>query len=157
MTIFKTKKFIVCATAVMLASGAFAVQADDDTGWYAGIGWSRLDGNFKDVDDLDFDDSDDTFQIKGGYMFTDVFGIEAGWLDLGDYRGGSGIKIDADAFWLAGVANWSVAEQFDLYAKLGAFFVEVDSDQVIPGRGAFKENETETELGGGVGAEWDLV
>ncbi len=156
MTIFKSKKIVVSATALLLASGAFAVQADDDTGWYLGAGVTRLDANFKDIDDLDFDDSDNAFFIKGGYMFNDIIGLEGGWLDLGDYEGGSGIKVDADAFWLAGVANWSVAEQFDLYAKLGAFFVNATSDQFIPGIGQISDDDDKTELGGGIGAEWDL-
>ena len=156
MTVIKTKKIIAGATALLLAYGAHAVQADDDTGFYAGIGASRLDANFQDVDDLDFDDSDTAVQLKAGYMFNDILGVEGGWLDLGDYEGGSGIKVDADAFWLAALANWSVSDRWDLYAKLGAFFIDAKSDQVIPGRGAFNKNETETELGGGVGVEVDF-
>ena len=41
MTILETKKIIVGATALVLAFGAVALHADDDTGWYLGIGASR--------------------------------------------------------------------------------------------------------------------
>ncbi|MDH3638872.1 MAG: porin family protein [Gammaproteobacteria bacterium] len=156
MKLSKTKKIIVGASAMLMVSGAQVVQADDDTGWYVGAGVSRLDADFKDVDDLSFDDSDNTAQIKGGYMFTDIFGVEAGWLDLGDYEGGSGVKIDADGFWLAGVANWSVSERWDLYAKLGVAIVDATSDQVIPGIGPVQNNDTEENIFGGVGAEVDF-
>lgn len=156
MRVSKTNKIIVSATALLLALGSHALQADDDTGWYVGAAATRLDANFKDIDDLDFDESDTTWYIKGGYMFNDILGLEGGYLDLGDYEGGSGVKVDADAFWLGGVANWSVAEQFDLYAKLGAFFVNAKSDQFIPGIGQVRDDDDKTELAGGVGAEWDL-
>ncbi len=156
MTILETKKIIVGATALVLAFGAVALRADDDTGWYLGIGASRLDGNYQDVDDLSFDDSDTAVQLKGGYMFNDIFGVEGGWLDLGNYEGDSGIKVDADTFWLAGVANWSVSEKVDLYAKLGAFFINAKSDQFIQGIGQVADDQDNTEFGGAIGIEWDF-
>jgi len=156
MTILETKKIIVGATALVLAFGTFALRADDDTGWYAGVGISRLDANYQDVSDLSFDDSDNSFQLKGGYMFNDVFGLEIGWQDLGDYDGDGGITVDADTFWLAGVANWSVSEKVDLYAKLGAFFVKATSNQVIPPVGPVRDDQDNTEFGGAIGIEWDF-
>ena len=156
MTIAKTKTIIVGATALVLALGTFPLRADDDTGWYAGVGISRLDANYQDVSDLSFDDSDNSFQLKGGYMFNDVLGLEIGWQDLGDYDGDGGITVDADTFWLAGVANWSVSEKVDLYAKLGAFFVKATSNQVIPGFGPVRDDQDNTEFGGAIGIEWDF-
>jgi hypothetical protein len=156
MKILEDKKIIVGATALALGLGTFASHADDDTGWNAAIGISRLDANFKDTDDGSFDDSDNTVQLKGGYMFNDVFGLELGWMDLGDYQGDGRIKIDADGFWLVGVLNWSVANQIDLYGKAGAYFIKAKSDQVIPGFGAIREDQDNTEFGGALGAEWDF-
>ncbi len=156
MTILETKKIIVGATALVLAFGAVALHADDDTGWYLGIGASRLDANYQDVSDLSFDDSDTALQLKGGYMFNDIFGLEIGWVDLGTYEGDGGITVDGDTFWLVGVANWSVAEQVDLYAKLGAFKVGATSDQFIPGIGPVRDDQDNTEFGGAIGIEWDF-
>jgi OOP family OmpA-OmpF porin len=131
-------------------------SADDDTGWYAGIAVNRLDADFEDRSDLDFDDSDDTASIKLGYMFNPWFGLEGGYLDLGDYTGGSGLSIDADAFQFAGVLNWEVVGILDVYGKLGAFFVNADSDQFIPGFGRVEEDDDATEAYAGIGAELDF-
>ena len=149
-TLFKT----TILTAAMLAFGT--AFADDDTGWYLGIGVAALDSDFDDVDDLTFEDSDTTAQLKGGYMFNDMFGIEGGWVDLGDYKGGSGIEVDANAFWLTGVGNWSFANNWDLYGKVGMVAVNAKSDQVIPFRGQVKEDDTETDIFGAVGLEYDF-
>jgi len=144
------------ASALLLACSTQLTYADDDTGGYIGIGVSRLDANFKGVNDEEFDDSDDSLQIKLGYMFNDVWGAEFGYNNLGSYTGGSDLQIDADGYWLAGVANWGFAENWDLYGKLGASIIDSTSDQTIPGGGAFKENETETNVFGAVGIELDL-
>jgi OOP family OmpA-OmpF porin len=139
-----------------LVFGTPLAQGADDAGWYLGLGISALDADFDDVDDLSFSDSDTAIQVKGGYMFNDMFGLEGGYVDLGDYDGDGGIRIDADGFWLAGIGNWSVAENWDIYGKLGAFAVDAASDQVIPGIGMVKENDTETSFFGGVGVEYDF-
>lgn len=151
-----SKKIVVGAAALLLASGVQMVQADDDTGWYVGLGVNRLDADFDNRADLDFDDSDSAASIKGGYMFNDVFGLEGGYLDLGNYKGGSGGEIDANAFWLAGLLNWGVSEHWDLYAKLGVAIVDAKSDQFVPLVGRVKEDDTETEALFGVGAEYDF-
>jgi len=159
MTMSKPRRFtkiIVGASAILVAYGAGVAQADDDTGGYIGVGVSRLDADFEDIADLSFDDSDSTAQVKGGYMFNDIWGVEGGWLDLGDYEGDSGIEVDADGFWIAGLANWSVSERWDLYGKLGAVFINAKSDQFVPGIGLVEEDDDETNAFGGVGAEVDF-
>jgi OOP family OmpA-OmpF porin len=142
--------------ALLLVMSQPSARADDDTGWYVGVSLNRLNAEFKDRDDKNFDDTDDAFGIKGGYMFNNYFGVEAGYMDLGSYKGGSGIEIDANGWNLAAVGNWPVSDKWDLYGKLGAFAVDADSDQFIPGIGRVKKGEDETEFYGAIGAEYDF-
>jgi hypothetical protein len=147
---------VLGASASLLLLGSPMVQAEEDLGWYMGLAISALDVDFEDANDLSFSDSDTAIQLKGGYMFSDMFGIEAGYVDLGDYDGDGGFRLDADGYWLAGIANWSVADNWDVYGKVGAFAIDATSDQVIPGFGMVKKNDTETNLFGGVGVEYDF-
>ncbi len=151
---------VVGALGSLALTGATSVLAEEDIGWYVGVTANRASADFEDENDVDFDDSDTALGIRGGYMFTDIIGVEVGYLDLGDFsaRGdnpGNRIDLDADAFSAALVLNWSVHEQVDLYGKVGAYFVEANSDSVVAGA-TFREDEDETEAYGAIGAEWDF-
>jgi len=151
---------IAGALSSVALTGATSALADEDIGWYAGISANRASADFEDESDIDFDDSDTALGIRGGYMFSDIIGVEVGYLDLGDFsaRGdnpGNRIDLDADAFSAALVLNWSVHDQIDLYGKVGAYFVDAKSDSVVAGS-RLREDDTETEAFGAVGIEWDL-
>ena len=127
--------------------------ADDDTGFFLGASVNRLSADQKDVNDVDFDDSDNAFGFKVGYMFTDLLGIEGGYLDLGDYNAsndaGIDLNLNAEGFYLVGVLNFSFAENWDAYGKLGAFAFDSNTD--------FTDfDESSTELFGGLGIEYDF-
>ncbi|MDH3469002.1 MAG: porin family protein [Gammaproteobacteria bacterium] len=136
----------------LLAPGIAA--ADEHKGFYAGISANWLDADFKDVNDLSFSDSDTTWGIRGGYMFNKWFGVEAGYIDLGDYTGGSGVTIDANTWQLAAVGNWDVTKQFGLYGKVGAFFVNSKSDQVLSIIGPVRDDQDDTEAYLAIGADY---
>ncbi len=146
-------KAISLGTAIA-ALGLSPVYADDDTGGYIGVSANRLSVDNVNTTDTDFDDSDTAFGFKGGYMFSDLFGIEGGYLDLGDYetRGqeeGRNLSLDAEGWYGAGILNWAVSDKFDIYGKLGAFVVDTNSD--------FTDfDEGSTEIFGGIGAEFDM-
>ena len=149
----KRVQIIPVATVLSLAV-ASPVFADDDTGFYLGASANRLSADQKNVNDVDFEDSDTALGLKAGYMFTDLFGIEGGYLDLGDYntRGNSqgvNLNLDADGFYLVGVLNFSVGENWDLYGKLGAF--SFDSNTSLTGF-----DKSSTEVYGGLGVEYDF-
>jgi hypothetical protein len=93
-------------------------------------------------------------------MFTDIFGIEVQYLDLGNYQSEGNsptnrINIDADALSLAGVLNWGVTEHVDLYGKLGAYYIDANSDSFVAGR-VLQDNASTTEVFGAGGAEYDF-
>jgi hypothetical protein len=135
--------------SLLVASPAFA---DDDTGPYAGVSANWLSADQRDVNDVEFDDSDTAFGAKVGYMFTDRFGIEGGYMDLGNYETEGNVldlHIDAEGWYGAGVVNFPVADRWDLYGKLGLFVFDSDTD--------FTDfDESSTEVFGAIGAEYDL-
>lgn len=139
-------------SAILSLALVSPVVADDDAGFYLGASANWLSADQKDVNDVSFDDSDTAFGLKAGYMFTDLFGIEGGYMDLGDYNASGNnqnLNLDADGFYLVGVLNFSVAEHWDLYGKLGGFFF--DSDTNLTGF-----DKSSTELFGTLGAEYDF-
>ncbi|MDH3376692.1 MAG: porin family protein [Gammaproteobacteria bacterium] len=146
-------KFFIAGAALTTLS-ASPVLADDDSGWYLGGSVNRLSADQNNVNDVDFDDSDNAFGIKLGHMFTDLVGIEGGYLDLGDYhtRGndkGIDLSLDAEGFYVVGVLNLPVANTWDIYGKLGVFAFDSDTD-------ALDFDESSTEAFGTIGAEYDF-
>lgn len=142
---------VAAVLGLAIASSSFA---DDDAGFYLGASANWLSADQKDVNDVSFEDSDVALGLKAGFMFTDLFGIEGGYLDLGDYNTkannrGVSLNLDAEGFYLVGVLNFSVAEHWDLYGKLGAF--AFDSDTNLTGF-----DKSSTELYGGLGVEYDF-
>jgi hypothetical protein len=145
---------ILSVAAILSLAVASPIFADDDTGFYLGASANRLSADQKNVSDVDFEDSDTALGLKAGYMFTDRFGVEGGYLDLGDYntRGneqGIDLNLDAEGFYLVGVLNFSVAENWDIYGKLGGFFLDTNTDLT-----GF--DKSSTELFGGLGVEYDF-
>lgn len=149
----KSKNLLVAGSALFLVSTS-TVIADDDTGWFLGASVNRLSADQKSVEDVDFEDSDNAFGLKGGYMFSNLFGLEAGYIDLGDYktRGneqGVNLNLDAEGWYLAGVLNFTPADNWDLYAKLGAFVLDTNSNLT-------EFDDSSTEVYGGIGVEYDF-
>lgn len=144
----------------LIAVGLFSIfamstaVADDDTGFYIGASANWLSADQADVNDVNFEDSDTAFGARIGYMFSNYVGIEGGYLDLGDYNTeandkGVDLNLDADGWYAVGVLNFTVLENLDLYGKLGAFFIDANTD-------FFEFDESDTELYGGVGIEYDF-
>jgi len=155
-----TTRYLNGAFASLLMISAANVVADDDTGWFLSVSANRVSADFEDSSDVDFDDSDTAFGVRAGYMFTDVVGIEVGYLDLGDFsaegdRPGNRIDLDADAYSAAFVLNWSAHEMVDVYGKLGAYHIDANSDSTAAGI-TLAQGDSETEAFYGVGAELDF-
>lgn len=148
-----------CAIALPAASYA-QTYGEEDYGWYVSGTVNRLSADFKDRSDVSFDDSDNAAGARVGYMFTDLLGVELGYLDLGSYsaqgdRPGNDINLDADAFTGAVVLNFSVTPMLDLYGKFGAFYVDSDSTTHINGT-TFIDSDDGVEPFGGIGIEADF-
>jgi OOP family OmpA-OmpF porin len=74
------KRFALNGLAIVgLAFGASA-SAEDAPGFYAGA--SIVESSVE-VSDADFDSSDTSFKIFGGYAFNQNFAVELAWFDAG--------------------------------------------------------------------------
>lgn len=106
------------------ASNAAAIELEDRVYLGAAGGQSNIDESLGGVT---FDDDDTGWQAFVGYDFSNAFGIEAGWVDMGEYSvGATELSLDGATLALTGrmpiVPNWSV------YIKGGAFFWEAESN-----------------------------
>ena len=84
------------------------------------------------------DDNDIGFGLNIAYNFTKNWGIEAGYVDLGDFSATSSpqnievlnpqtIDINASAFYLAGTATYYYSNKWSITGRLGAYQIDVDS------------------------------
>jgi|GEM_PF-1762739 len=145
--------------ALFILSSSIAFS-DDDSGWYFGASGNRLSADFEDTNDVNFSESDTALGLQIGYMFTNLIGVEAGYIDLGDYSApgdnpGNAVQLDADAFTAALVLNFSVIEQLDIYVKGGAFLVRAESDSTVASE-TFSADDDSVEPYGAFGLKADL-
>lgn len=101
------------AMAVLCAL-ALPVHADDDTGFFLGMGYAATD-----VDDDNFDDSIGQLGLRGGYMFTDNLGIDLTGYMTNDSDSGN-VNTEVGMWGISGIGSVPLGEYFDLYGKLGA-------------------------------------
>ena len=127
----RTKTTLSLATALLLTS-ALPLAAHADTGAYVGgsIGNARLDDNF---DGFGIDTDADAYRFFGGIQFSDTFGIEAGYLNFGDFTetvdlGGllSRTDITGDGWTLGATLALPLSENLSLFGKGGVFFWDAD-------------------------------
>lgn len=183
------KKTLNALLAAGFALSGVSAAAADAGSLYVGasVGQAYIEAE----DDVDFGDSDSRsleidgddigFKLFGGYMFTENFGIEAGYVDFGSHdddfsftetgflpEGGSfevdvdgEVEIEASGFTLAGVGVLPVGP-VELFAKVG--LIVWDADVSASATANFGEGGTERfsesdgldgeDLMYGVGASW---
>jgi OOP family OmpA-OmpF porin len=92
-----------------------AVSAGEEIGWYAGIGAGSS-------NDQILQDRDTGMKLFGGVQLSDYFGMEAAYVDLGDFTFGlldqSGVAVEV-------VGSAPVGEQLTFFAKAGMFSWDV--------------------------------
>jgi len=138
-----------------------------DAGWYAGVtfGQSKTKGFCSDVRALvgagSCDDSDTGWKIFGGYQINKFFGVELGYVTLGEAkftRTGAGVpttaSIEPTGFQLAAVGTWPITDRFAAFGKVGFF----SGDPDLKCSGALLcASESGTELAFGAGVKWDFT
>lgn len=118
------KKSVMLASTMLVFSPLFA-QAEPYLG--AKVGYTWLEGSC--VGDNSCSDNDLAGGVYGGYNFSDMFALEAGYDLLGDFDTASGLNRLDDkmtALTLAPKLSFPLNDQFDLYGKLGAAWVDYD-------------------------------
>jgi len=119
------------ATALVLTSALpLAAHAGPDAYVGASIGNARLDDNF---DGFGIDTDADAYRFFGGIQFSDAFGLEAGYLNFGDFSesvdlGGllSRTDISGDGWTLGATLALPLSENLSLYGKGGVFYWDAD-------------------------------
>jgi|GEM_PF-490905 len=153
------------ALALALAGSAGLAQAQggfnmDTISPYvgAGVGYTKI-NDFCDGDDLlDCDDNDIGYKFFGGARITDFFGVEAGWVGLGEADYGPA-NIEADGLFLQGVGYLPLDDRFALFAKVGLFSWNADG-KAQTGFGTIDSDEFDdsgTDPMGSIGAEAALT
>lgn len=127
----RTKTTLSLATALLLTSALpLAAHAGPDAYVGASIGNARLDDNF---DGFSIDTDTNAYHFFGGIQFSDAFGIEAGYLDFGDFSesvdlGGilSRTDISGDGWTMGATLALPLSENLSLFGKGGVFFWDAD-------------------------------
>jgi OOP family OmpA-OmpF porin len=151
-------------TAVALAAGLVSAPAFAQS-WYVGFGAGigNLGKTGQDITGLTnatIDDSDKTYTIRGGYRFHPNFAVELGYYDLGKYTfsGRSG-NVDvsgsakAKSFGLSAVGIAPIAQNFELYARLGIEQSELKANANTANLTA-SESDKQTGATYGIGARY---
>ena len=106
--------------------------AGEDNKWFIGLGV----GNSQ-YEDSAFNEDDNLIFLSGGYVFSDVFSVEAGYIDLGSVKdrifpddvislNQDTLSLEAQGFTIASRFSWKVTEPLALSAKLGVSILDID-------------------------------
>ena len=127
----RTTTTLSLAAALMVTSVLpLAAHADLDAYVGGSIGNARLDDNF---DGFGIDTDADSYRFFGGIQFGDTFGVEAGYLNFGDFTesvdlGGllSRTDISGDGWTLGATLALPLSQNLSLFGKGGVFFWDAD-------------------------------
>lgn len=118
--------------AALVVTSALPLAAHADLDAYVGgsIGNARLDDSF---DGFGIDTDADAYRLFGGLQFGDTFGIEAGYLNFGDFTETvdlgdllSRTDISGDGWTLGATLALPLTENLSLFGKGGVFFWDAD-------------------------------
>lgn len=139
------KRLFIAAAFVL----AFMTTAANAEGFSAGasIGSSKIE-----VDDsgIEFDESDFGWKVYGKYMFNENWGVEMGYVNLGnpsDNILGIDIEVEADGIDAFLIGSLPANESFDLFGKAGV----IAWDAEISAPGVPSEDDDGTDLALGIG------
>lgn len=126
---FNLKK-VLALTALLLVSSA--ALAEDNGGFYAGLGALEIKAKNFCNGASNCDDTDTKWNAFGGYRFNENFAAEATYLDLGSFSMGP-LNGDANSWELSGLAILPIGSFFksypmELYARAGLARVKVNTN-----------------------------
>jgi len=130
---------IAAACLLLLSSAAWA-------GGYVGASVGQA--------DTDLAGDDTSWKVLGGYNFMEFMGVEGSYRDLGGSTQTIGTTLfgfDASSLDLFGVGRYPVGEKFELFAKAGMAFVDVESTITDPLLGTISVSDSESEFAFGAG------
>jgi hypothetical protein len=165
------KKGLVAAVAATMSLGATA-HADPLTGFFVGgsVGQATLELNgHANGQDFDVSDNDTGYKFFAGYMFTEHFGVEGGYVDFGNqsdnfgFDGGEGL-FNVNTEGKGHGTTWAVIGALpvgpvEVFAKAGVIYFSGD----VKARGSDEFGNTvqasgdtnSTDPMGGIGVQWN--
>ena len=150
------KRYVLVLTGLLFFVGT---QAGAETGAYGGV--SIGSSVVKETSEgMTFKGNDFAWAAWGGYMFSDNFGIEAGWADWGKADDripiGQGqsltAEIDASGYQVVLLGVVPLNDNIDLLGKAGV--AVWDSEYFLESVSIGKDDGTDLALG--IGARWNL-
>ena len=175
------KKAILSTLAVGVLLAVFSAPAiAADSGWYVAgdVGRSQFSGGFFDNNYQlpsswvrSTSDRSTGYRLTGGYQFTQNWGVEAGYVDLGhgtvtdrnphpdpflpDVATRTTYRIGAKGFFAAGTATWPIGEQWSVFARVGVVDGRLDFQPHTNGNiNLMGGSDTSWKATYGVGAKW---
>jgi OmpA-OmpF porin, OOP family len=137
----------VCCLMGLLVCGTARAE---DSGFYIGAGFGEASQDF-----AEFDASDESFRLFGGWSFNKYFAVEGGYVDAGtqsDTIDQIQVDISSDGFFVEGLAKLPIGDLFAPYVKLG--YVFYDSTQKLSlGELSVSESESDADFIYGIGFE----
>ena len=140
------------AALLPMALLPMAAQAATDLYIGASLGSAHLDEN---IDGVGFDSDANSYRLFGGIQFGDALGIEAGYLDFGEFSetidiGGipSSTEISGDGWTLGGTLAAPLGDRFAIFGRAGVFFW--DADVVVDGFSIDTPGDENPYYGGGL-------
>ncbi|MEO8314637.1 MAG: outer membrane beta-barrel protein [Pseudomonadota bacterium] len=147
----RTIRLAALPAILLLSTGAFAQDAEPDTGFYLGAGLtqSRFDNDDFDVDDID--NEDNSWKVILGARPHRNFAFEANYVNFGkstqpSVPAGGPFEADADGYALFALGIAPIGP-IELYGKLGVS--RIDSDGNV-GAVFFKDKATQLAYGAGI-------
>lgn len=147
-----------CFLGGALVTASIPVAAQD-SGFYVGAGAGMT--SFDVCDDLaglgltSCDDDDTGFKAYAGKSFTRNFGVEVGWVDLGEITAsgpGGTAKVGVDGFQVAALGMLPLNPRFGLFGKVGLYLWDLSASG--PG-GSLSDDGTDFMFG--LGLNWNLA
>ncbi len=155
------------AIAAVALAGASAVHAQTTSSpatgssWYAPnsayIGFNAGQSNYRQgcgTGAFSCGDKDDAYSIYGGSMLNNNFGLELGYLNMGDIARGGG-TTKAEGVNLSLVGKLPLSQSFGLFGKVGTTYGRTNVSS-LPGSGITAGKEDGFGLSVGAGVSYDF-
>ena len=122
--------------AAALAAAASAQATDNVAGFYAGAGVGTFDVKINDFDDVTTEveryDSDDTaYKVFGGWRMNPYLAFELAYVNLGsptdEILPGTNLTVETDGFAPYVVGTFPIGDWFELFAKAGYYWYDVET------------------------------
>ena len=142
------RKFAVAATCLLLLTSVAWAET------YVGASLGQSDATSTGVSG-----SDTSWKIVGGYTFMKFAGVEGSYRNLGgldETIGTTQIGLDASSMDIFGVGRIPVSNKFDVFAKAGFAFLDLEASVTDPVIGTISASTSETELALGVGCSYKV-